>query len=99
MEFIKSSRMSPRTRFRFGLCAVIVVVLCVHLSWYSVSAANSKPKNVQVALRAKWPGTSILLEAGCVSFLQLNSLDSKCSCRRYFCLISLGAFHTMSIHF
>ncbi|XP_031130527.1 UDP-glucose:glycoprotein glucosyltransferase isoform X1 [Ipomoea triloba] len=64
MEFIKTSRMSPRTRFRFGLCAVIVAVLCVHLSSYSVSAANSKPKNVQVALRAKWPGTSILLEAG-----------------------------------
>ncbi|RAL49511.1 hypothetical protein DM860_012944 [Cuscuta australis] len=49
------------TPFGFGLWAVIVLVL---FSGHSVSAANSRPKNVQVALRAKWPGTSILLEAG-----------------------------------
>ncbi|KAF3637054.1 UDP-glucose:glycoprotein glucosyltransferase [Capsicum annuum] len=50
--------------FRFGFWVVIVVAFSIWLSGYSVSAVNSKPKNVQVALRAKWSGTPILLEAG-----------------------------------
>uniref|UniRef100_A0A7N0UES8 UDP-glucose:glycoprotein glucosyltransferase n=1 Tax=Kalanchoe fedtschenkoi TaxID=63787 RepID=A0A7N0UES8_KALFE len=43
-------------------CLFVLVLIC----WSSsVSAQNShQPKNVQVALRAKWSGTSLLLEAG-----------------------------------
>ncbi|XP_016539076.2 UDP-glucose:glycoprotein glucosyltransferase isoform X1 [Capsicum annuum] len=58
--------------FRFGFWVVIVVAFSIWLSGYSVSAVNSKPKNVQVALRAKWSGTPILLEAG-----ELLSKESK----------------------
>lgn len=52
------------TRFRSGFCVLFVfacVILC--LSSY-VGAQNRQPKNVQVAVRAKWSGTSLLLEAG-----------------------------------
>ncbi|KAL3350110.1 hypothetical protein AABB24_022896 [Solanum stoloniferum] len=66
----QDSRME--TRFRFGFWVVIAVAFSICLSGYSVSAANSKPKNVQVALRAKWSGTPILLEAG-----ELLSKESK----------------------
>nr|XP_043627577.1 UDP-glucose:glycoprotein glucosyltransferase [Erigeron canadensis] len=55
------------TRIRSGFWAVILIaVCCIILSGYvtSVSAETQRPKNVQVALRAKWPGTSLLLEAG-----------------------------------
>ncbi|CAM8984047.1 unnamed protein product [Rhodiola kirilowii] len=43
-------------------CLSILLLLC----WTSsIIASNSnQSKNVQVALRAKWPGTSLLLEAG-----------------------------------
>ncbi|CAN4108103.1 unnamed protein product [Withania somnifera] len=56
-------------RFRFEFWVVIAVAFSICLS---VSAVNSKPKNVQVALRAKWSGTPILLEAG-----ELLSKESK----------------------
>lgn len=59
--------------FRFGFWVVIVVAFSIWLSGYSVSAVNSKPKNVQVALRAKWSGTPILLEAGYVFFTILEN--------------------------
>ncbi|KAL0335229.1 UNVERIFIED_CONTAM: UDP-glucose:glycoprotein glucosyltransferase [Sesamum radiatum] len=52
------------TLFRSGFCFLILVLLCICLSGHSVSAQNRKPKNVQVALRAKWSGTPLLLEAG-----------------------------------
>ncbi|XP_009780014.1 UDP-glucose:glycoprotein glucosyltransferase isoform X1 [Nicotiana sylvestris] len=60
------------TRFRFGFWVVIAVAFCICLSGHSVSAVTSKPKNVQVALRAKWSGTPVLLEAG-----ELLSKESK----------------------
>ncbi|XP_065869567.1 UDP-glucose:glycoprotein glucosyltransferase isoform X2 [Euphorbia lathyris] len=51
-------------RFRSPFC-VFIIVLCVGFSGIlSVSAQNRRPKNVQVALQAKWEGTPILLEAG-----------------------------------
>ncbi|KAL0384582.1 UNVERIFIED_CONTAM: UDP-glucose:glycoprotein glucosyltransferase [Sesamum radiatum] len=52
------------TLFRSGFCFLILVLFCICLSGHSVSAQNRKPKNVQVALRAKWSGTPLLLEAG-----------------------------------
>ncbi|KAJ8572608.1 hypothetical protein K7X08_009119 [Anisodus acutangulus] len=66
----QDSRMVTRFRFRFWV--VIALALCICLSGHSVSAVNSKPKNVQVALRAKWSGTPVLLEAG-----ELLSKESK----------------------
>ncbi|XP_060167686.1 UDP-glucose:glycoprotein glucosyltransferase isoform X1 [Lycium barbarum] len=66
----QDSRME--TRFRFGFCVVIAVALCICLCGHSVYAGNSKPKNVQVALRAKWSGTPVILEAG-----ELLSKESK----------------------
>ncbi|KAL0357165.1 UNVERIFIED_CONTAM: UDP-glucose:glycoprotein glucosyltransferase [Sesamum calycinum] len=55
------------TLFRSGFCFLILVLLCICLSGHSVAAQNRKPKNVQVALRAKWSGTPLLLEAGSAS--------------------------------
>ncbi|KAL3814493.1 hypothetical protein ACJIZ3_015761 [Penstemon smallii] len=52
------------TPFRSGFFFLILLVFCFCLSTPSVSAQNRSPKNVQVALRAKWSGTPILLEAG-----------------------------------
>ncbi|GFP99210.1 UDP-glucose:glycoprotein glucosyltransferase [Phtheirospermum japonicum] len=52
------------TPVRSGFCFLILIALCLYLSGNSVSAVNRGPKNVQVALRAKWPGTPLLLEAG-----------------------------------
>lgn len=52
------------TRFRSGFWVLIAVLFCISLSGFSVSAETRRPKNVQVALRAKWPGTPLLLEAG-----------------------------------
>ncbi|CAA0841506.1 UDP-glucose\\x3aglycoprotein glucosyltransferase [Striga hermonthica] len=46
--------------FRSGLCFLLLVLF----GSYSIYAVNRGPKNVQVALRAKWPGTPLLLEAG-----------------------------------
>ncbi|KAI3827826.1 hypothetical protein L1987_01912 [Smallanthus sonchifolius] len=44
-------------RFRVLILIAVCMIVCV-------SAETQRPKNVQVALRAKWPGTSLLLEAG-----------------------------------
>ncbi|XP_050375561.1 UDP-glucose:glycoprotein glucosyltransferase [Argentina anserina] len=41
-------------------CAFIVLICLIG----SASAQNRRPKNVQVAVRAKWSGTPLLLEAG-----------------------------------
>ncbi|XP_015878960.3 UDP-glucose:glycoprotein glucosyltransferase isoform X1 [Ziziphus jujuba] len=52
------------TRFRSGFC-ILVVLVCLGLCGIgSVCAQNRKPKNVQVAVQAKWSGTPLLLEAG-----------------------------------
>ncbi|GER26746.1 UDP-glucose:glycoprotein glucosyltransferase [Striga asiatica] len=48
--------------FRSGLCFLLLVLF----GSCSIYAVNRGPKNVQVALRAKWPGTPLLLEAGFV---------------------------------
>ncbi|KAK3016326.1 hypothetical protein RJ639_007306, partial [Escallonia herrerae] len=57
--------MERRSRSGFWvLSSLIVVALCISLCGYPVSAETRRPKNVQVALRAKWPGTPLLLEAG-----------------------------------
>ncbi|PIN18202.1 UDP-glucose:glycoprotein glucosyltransferase [Handroanthus impetiginosus] len=52
------------TQVRSGFCFVILILLCICISGHSVSAESRRPKNVQVALRAKWSGTPLLLEAG-----------------------------------
>ncbi|XP_071733652.1 UDP-glucose:glycoprotein glucosyltransferase-like [Rutidosis leptorrhynchoides] len=52
------------TRMRSGFRVMILIAVCIVVCGYSVSAETQRPKNVQVALRAKWPGTSVLLEAG-----------------------------------
>lgn len=53
-----------RTRFKSAFCAVIVLV-CLGVSGIGlVSGQNRRPKNVQAAVRAKWSGTPLLLEAG-----------------------------------
>ncbi|KAL6515179.1 hypothetical protein OROHE_018811 [Orobanche hederae] len=52
------------TVVRSGSCFLILMFLCICLSGRTISAENRSPKNVQVALRAKWSGTPILLEAG-----------------------------------
>lgn len=52
------------TRFRSGFC-VLFILLCVSFyGFVSISGENRRPKNVQVAVRAKWEGTPVLLEAG-----------------------------------
>ncbi|XP_061337152.1 UDP-glucose:glycoprotein glucosyltransferase isoform X1 [Gastrolobium bilobum] len=43
---------------------LIVVVSCLGIASTSTFADTPKPKNVQTALRAKWSGTPLLLEAG-----------------------------------
>ncbi|CAK9160519.1 unnamed protein product [Ilex paraguariensis] len=53
-----------KTHIRSGFWVLIALLVCLSLSVYSVSAVTGRPKNVQVALRAKWSGTPILLEAG-----------------------------------
>lgn len=52
------------THFRSGLFTLIVIILLCVSSSYGVSAQTKRPKNVQVALKAKWTGTPLLLEAG-----------------------------------
>ncbi|KAF3444470.1 hypothetical protein FNV43_RR14162 [Rhamnella rubrinervis] len=52
------------TRYRSAFCFLILLV-CVGLCGIgSVCAQNRRPKNVQVAVQAKWSGTPLLLEAG-----------------------------------
>lgn len=60
------------TRFRSGFCAFIIL-LCVSFSGIvSVCGESRRPKNVQVAVRAKWEGTPVLLEAGYARFFYKN---------------------------
>lgn len=49
---------------RSNLLWVVKVLALVCLSEVFVSAQTHRPKNVQTALRAKWQGTPLLLEAG-----------------------------------
>ncbi|KAK6945622.1 Glucosyltransferase 24, catalytic domain [Dillenia turbinata] len=52
-------------RFRFVLTSMLITTLFLQGLSVSVSADTlRRPKNVQVAVRAKWSGTSLLLEAG-----------------------------------
>lgn len=51
-------------RFRSGFCVLIILVCVCLCGFASVCAQIQKPKNVQVAVRAKWSGTPLLLEAG-----------------------------------
>ncbi|KAL7002014.1 hypothetical protein U1Q18_003164 [Sarracenia purpurea var. burkii] len=50
--------------FRSGYWVLILFVFFLSFSGHLVSVESRRPKNVQVALQAKWSGTSILLEAG-----------------------------------
>ncbi|MBA0788613.1 hypothetical protein Gotri_025715 [Gossypium trilobum] len=62
--------MENRFRARFG---VLILLACSIYSGFTlVGAQNRRPKNVQVAVRAKWSGTPLLLEAG-----ELLSKESK----------------------
>lgn len=54
--------------FRSGCRLLIVVLLLSIYGGSGVFAEIRKPKNVQVAVQAKWSGTSVLLEAGYVCF-------------------------------
>ncbi|KAI7751028.1 hypothetical protein M8C21_007077 [Ambrosia artemisiifolia] len=57
--------METRIRSGFRVMGLIVVVWVIVCGCCLVDAEiTQRSKNVQVALRAKWPGTSILLEAG-----------------------------------
>ncbi|KAJ0970439.1 hypothetical protein J5N97_023316 [Dioscorea zingiberensis] len=44
--------------------AVLIAIFFLSFAVGSGSAESRRPKNVQVSLRAKWPGTPLLLEAG-----------------------------------
>ncbi|KAI8555132.1 hypothetical protein RHMOL_Rhmol05G0150600 [Rhododendron molle] len=52
------------TDFRSGFRVVIAFVVFLSLSGHLALVESRRPKNVQVALQAKWTGTPILLEAG-----------------------------------
>ncbi|XVE66939.1 hypothetical protein DITRI_Ditri08aG0119800 [Diplodiscus trichospermus] len=60
------------TRFRSRFFILIVLVCLIFCGFTFVGAQNRRPKNVQVAVRAKWSGTPLLLEAG-----ELLSKESK----------------------
>lgn len=53
--------MGNRARSNFW---VLILVIFIGICGVFVSAQSHKPKNVQTALRAKWEGTPLLLEAG-----------------------------------
>lgn len=60
---------------RFGSRVLLSSLLISLLLLLGVAAAeNRRPKSVQVSLRAKWPGTSLLLEAGELVAKQSNEL-------------------------
>ncbi|XVF67689.1 hypothetical protein PTKIN_Ptkin10aG0141700 [Pterospermum kingtungense] len=59
-------------RFRSRFCILIVLACLIFCGLTFVGAQNRRPKNVQVAVRAKWSGTPLLLEAG-----ELLSKESK----------------------
>jgi UDP-glucose:glycoprotein glucosyltransferase len=56
-------------RFRSGRCCCFLFLVVTTFSLLIVAADNRRPKNVQTALRAKWSGTPLLLEAGYVVVL------------------------------
>ncbi|KAA3462915.1 UDP-glucose:glycoprotein glucosyltransferase-like isoform X2 [Gossypium australe] len=59
-------------RFRARFCVLILLACSIYSGFTLVGAQNRRPKNVQVAVRAKWSGTPLLLEAG-----ELLSKESK----------------------
>ncbi|GMJ03532.1 UDP-GLUCOSE:GLYCOPROTEIN GLUCOSYLTRANSFERASE, PRIORITY IN SWEET LIFE 2 [Hibiscus trionum] len=60
-------------RFRSRFCILFLLLTCLVICGFAfVEAQNQRPKNVQVAIRAKWSGTPLLLEAG-----ELLSKESK----------------------
>ncbi|CAI0375267.1 unnamed protein product, partial [Linum tenue] len=52
------------TRFRSSFCVLIIVACLCFSGLGPARGQNRRPKNVQVAVRAKWEGTPVLLEAG-----------------------------------
>ncbi|CAK9160520.1 unnamed protein product [Ilex paraguariensis] len=66
-----------KTHIRSGFWVLIALLVCLSLSVYSVSAVTGRPKNVQVALRAKWSGTPILLEAGYSRSSKKSHIDQE----------------------
>lgn len=60
------------TRFGSRFCVLIFLSYLICCGFTSVGAQNRRPKNVQIAVRAKWSGTPLLLEAG-----ELLSKESK----------------------
>ncbi|KAI9177410.1 hypothetical protein LWI28_014868 [Acer negundo] len=50
--------------FRSGFCVLVLFVYVCIGEIGSVTGENRRPKNVQVAIRGKWSGTPLLLEAG-----------------------------------
>ncbi|XWS67943.1 hypothetical protein CRYUN_Cryun04dG0048000 [Craigia yunnanensis] len=61
-----------KTRFRSRFCTLIFLACLIFCGFTFVGAQNRRPKNVQVAIRAKWSGTPLLLETG-----ELLSKESK----------------------
>ncbi|KAL1065904.1 hypothetical protein V6Z11_D12G028700 [Gossypium hirsutum] len=59
-------------RFRARFCVLILLACSIYSGFTLVGAQNRRPKNVQVAVRTKWSGTPLLLEAG-----ELLSKQSK----------------------
>jgi UDP-glucose:glycoprotein glucosyltransferase len=51
--------MGTTTNLRSWLYLILLFIVVV-----GVNAQNRRPKNVQVAVKAKWQGTPLLLEAG-----------------------------------
>ncbi|KAJ7968055.1 UDP-glucose:glycoprotein glucosyltransferase [Quillaja saponaria] len=60
---------------RSGLWVLIVLVCLGLCGIASVSADSRRPKNVEVAVRAKWSGAPLLLEAGYERFLKIMILS------------------------
>lgn len=59
-------RLRSSVRVSFSCFLIVLLVGFLIFAGSSASAENRRPKNVQVALRAKWSGTPLLLEAGYV---------------------------------
>lgn len=66
--------------FRSGFRALIIVLLLGTYGGSGVFAETRKPKNVQVAVQAKWSGTSVLLEAGYFCFRSPIFFVLFCTC-------------------
>ena len=71
-------------QFRSGFWVLIVFVIFFSLSGDLVSVESRRPKNVQVALQAKWSGTPILLEAGYALFTLFDSWVLSVLLKNYF---------------